>query len=429
MEFEIAIVKLTAFCNLDCRYCYMFNQADRTYEHVPRMLDAGTAVTLVERVCEHLERHNNNRFTFTLHGGEPLLWPIESFRVLLAAIAEARQSGFELSVGTQTNGLVMPRAVIELFAEHGVTLGISLDGPEWSNDSMRVGFDGRGSYSRVMRSVDELLSSEWAHLFQGFLSVANPVVPPVDFLDWAASLPLTRLDVLWPLEYHYGHTPWGRGDPTSYAKEPLYGRWFAELFEAWFRRDDPTLVIRFFYDTIMTLLGSPSHVENLVNDRVPMFVMNTDGGLEYHDFLRSYSDGGTRTPFNICTSALDDLERDPGFRWLATLQDHLPGECQPCAFKRLCGGGFLAGRCDPTSAFEDRRSVLCADEYYYFDRVHALLEPYRSGQLQAVGGLRSGWRADQARLSHRIGRPHSDTPRWSDLTRATRHRSHDSRCD
>ena len=42
--FELAILKLTAFCNLDCKYCYMFNLEDRTFSRVGRQMPLPTSL-------------------------------------------------------------------------------------------------------------------------------------------------------------------------------------------------------------------------------------------------------------------------------------------------------------------------------------------------------------------------------------------------
>ncbi len=375
LEFDLAIVKLTAYCNLNCSYCYMFNQADKTHLRVPKAMEVDTGLRLLDRIVEHLDATGRKRFTVTFHGGEPLLWPDRSFEVFLSRVAQLRAQGYELKLVAQTNGLRLPGRLLDRFSEHNVTLGISIDGPAVHNDAVRVGFDGRGSYARVMRAVQKLLASPNAHLLQGFLCVANPAIHPETFLSWAASLPVRRLDVLWPLEFHHDNPPWGGGDPAAYGRAPTYGTWFADLFEAWWRRDEPGLVIRFFYDTLMAMLGSASHVENIVNDRVPMFVVNTDGGLEYHDYFRSYRDGGTRTRFNVKEHSLADLGTDAGFQWFATLRSHLPPACRGCSFESICGGGFLPGRAARAKTLPDDRSVLCADQYHYFRRVQALVAP------------------------------------------------------
>ena len=180
-------------------------------------------------------------------------------------------------------------------------------------------------------------------MLQGFLSVAQPSVDPEEYLEWANQLPIRRADVLWPMQFHYGNPPWNQAEPGSYSDVPLYGSWFAKLFEAWWRRDDPTLYLRFFYDCIAVLLGSTYHVENIVNDTVPLLVVNTDGKYEYHDYLRSYQDGACSTNLSVDAATLTEVAQNDIFQFLIHLGEHLPPECQDCSVRRVCGGGFYRG--------------------------------------------------------------------------------------
>jgi uncharacterized protein len=310
-----------------------------------------------------------------MHGGEPTLWPLENFRAFLHHAELLRKDGLNLAISLQTNGVRFPDGLLELFADYEVSLGISLDGPRDYHDAFRVTHGGRGSYDRIMNNLETLLASDYRGLVGGFLSVANPDIPPRDYLAWVDSLPIRRFDVLWPMQFHYASPPWARGEEAAYSREPRYGKWFAELFHAWWERDDPTLYVRFFFDVIQTLMGWPKHIENIVNDTVPIFVVNTDGVVEYHDYFRAAGDGLTRTSMNVLTHTLDEVAADPVFDYLLNLRSHLPDECQECRFRRICGGGFLPGRMEPGQMPPRRRSVLCYDEYYFFNEIARMVGP------------------------------------------------------
>lgn len=371
--FELVIIKLTAFCDLNCSYCYVFNQSDRTFERVPKQMSLGIALRLLERIEDHLREHGRVKFHLTLHGGEPTLWPRRSFATFLDAVEEIRGRGFQLGVSLQSNAYRYDAELLKLLSQHKVTMGISLDGPRAVNDRARIGHSGQGTYDRVVGNVNRMLDDGYRGMLQGFLSVAQPSVDPEEYLEWVNQLPIRRLDVLWPMEFHYGNPPWKHAKPGTYIDAPLYGSWFGQLFDAWWRRDDPTLYIRFFYDCIAVLLGSTHHVENIVNDTVPLLVVNTDGKYEYHDYLRSYQDGACRTDFSVDTASLTEIMQDSVFQFLIHLGEHLPPECRDCSVKKICGGGFLPGRTTPGHNVPDRRSVLCLDQYHFFKKLYRTL--------------------------------------------------------
>lgn len=386
--FHTAIIKLTARCNLDCTYCYVFNQADKTYTRVPKAMPIATALECLDRIHRHAagELHSG-RFSIVLHGGEPTLWPLASLRTFLDRVEQIRNEGIDLAVGMQSNGVRLRAPLLELLDEHGVRIGISLDGPKANNDHFRVDHAGRGSYDQIMRSVSTAIESGYGHLLAGFLAVAQPTISPTTFLDWADSLPIRRLDVLWPIEFNYDHPPWTGTDLASYARRPTYGAWFADLFAEWWRRNDPTLEIRHFYQVIQVLLGGTEHTDTIVNDVLDMFVINTDGQVEYPDYFRSFADGACRTPFNVATDDLDTVAADPVFDFCLHLGDHRPSECDGCPCVRECGGGFLPGRMREGETLPRERSVLCLDHLYFFSTVREILAQHRDELPEPSMGL------------------------------------------
>ena len=373
--FRSAIVKLTAVCDIDCSYCYMFNQADRTFERMPARMALPTALRLLDRICDYHPRGEPEPFSIVLHGGEPMLWPDASFAELLSQVAMRREQGWNLDVAIQTN-LVQPIApqLLALFREHRVSLGVSLDGPRELNDAVRVDKRGRGTYERVMANVEHMLADGDGGLIGGFLAVANPSLPPAEFLAWVCSLPVPRVDVLWPIEFNWRHPPWPLGASRAYAAAPRYGTWYAELFRAWWALDDPGVTIRLFNNLLHVALGGQGHIDALVNDSYNMFVVNTDGSYEYPDYLRVAGDGSACTPFHISTDGIAALAADPLFARLLKLRDELPAKCAGCRRRLICGGGFLPGRSDAKDGIAQRESVLCADQMHFFDAAFGLIE-------------------------------------------------------
>jgi uncharacterized protein len=369
-----AILKLTSVCNLDCSYCYMFNLTDKTFERVPNRMPVSIALRSVDRIEEYCATRGLDTFSLSLHGGEPTLWPTASFAALFSRVQRARDNGLDLRLSMQTNGLRLRPKLVDLLLEYKVSLGVSLDGPQQINDRVRIDHAGRGSYERIMRMLDALVKRGVAGIVQGFLSVCQPEIDPDEFLQWADQLPIRALDVLWPLEFNHDNPPWSNIGLERYRKAPIYGTWMADLFELWFRRDDPTLFIRSFYHVLEIGLGSKRYTDTLVNSTITLFIVNTDGGLEYSDYLRSYTDGGTRSSFNVVQNSLDEFCTDPMVEFLLQLGNHLPSECHPCPVRDVCGGGHLAGRGANSQPFPVMRSVLCYDEFHFFSRINQLVQ-------------------------------------------------------
>jgi uncharacterized protein len=382
-KFSSCVLKLTAVCNLDCKYCYMFNLADKTHLRVPAHLSIEAALRTLDRIAAHLDAVQDPEFRLVLHGGEPTLWPLANFEALLSRVEQLREGGLNLHVSMQTNAYKIEPKLLPLLSEHKVSVGISIDGPAISNDRFRTDHSGRGSYDRVMANTHAIITAGYQHLIGGFLTVAQPEMDPSIFLAWVAQLPVRRADVLWPIEFHHANPPWEAGNADCYAQSPRYGQWFAELFALWWQRDDPSIYIRLFYQIIERMLGSRVHGDGIVNDEAPLFVVNTDGGIEYPDYFRAYTDRGSRTAFNVFHNDLDELSNDAGFSYCLSLKDHLPKDCRSCPQVDICGGGFLPGRMMPGEWPPQRKSVLCADQLYFFSHVQSVIGPSVARRLQA----------------------------------------------
>lgn len=187
--------------------------------------------------------------------------------------------------------------------------------------------------------------------------MANPEIPPDEYLAWVKSLPIPRVDVLWPIHHHWGNPPWVEIGLKEYRRRPRYGDWLSELFGLRMQLDDPTVVVRGSRDLIVLSLGGRGHTDSIVNDELAMFVVNTDGGIEYPDYFRAHRDGGSRTRFNVLTDSFDAAAEDPGFSFCIHLRRYLPDECRPCPHVGVCGGGF----CRVASAAKGCRSgVRCS---------------------------------------------------------------------
>jgi len=374
--FRIFILKLVGFCNLNCSYCYMFNSLDQSHVEKPRFMPPDIAVRSLHAIEVHLARSDLKSASITLHGGEPTLWPVDSFRIFLEEVERVRDRGISLDISLQTNLWQKPKVqLLELCAKHRVSLGVSLDGPRRINDANRTDFAGRGSYDGVLRNVRWLIDSGFGDLFRGFLCVMQPDVKPKDFLEWVASLPLTRVDLLWPIHYTASNPPWT--DMARYQRDPRYGRWLESLFEAWWDADRPEWDIDLFTRAVEAELGGQRATDMLGARSFSSVIVNTDGAIEMADYFRTARDGGAATGYSILEHDFDALARDERFRKLHRAARTIPRSCRSCRHVRTCEGGTLSGRLDASGQVSTSRSVLCPDHLRFFDAVARRVEEQR----------------------------------------------------
>ena len=359
---NIVILKLTEICNLNCTYCYMFNSEDKTYTRVPKLMSKPVSMQVLSRIKEYLNAYPEIKLRIVLHGGEPTLWTKEYFHEFLAEVNAIRSKTQRLSLGLQTNLFEYDHEILHKVANVGGSIGVSLDGPQFYNDSVRITHTGKGSYKQICENLKQLETDGLMANLGGFLTVANPDIPPQEYLDWIKTLPKERVSILWPIHYNYDTPP-----------QKDYGSWFAKLFGLWTEEDDESIQIRFFQDAIKRTLGHKEHGDSIGNDALNSIVINTDGQYERHDYLRYFSDGIVRTDFNVFTDSIASASKDEIISQCSNLRAHLPTECVECIHTDVCGGGFIANRFGEGDLSFNRKSVMCTDHKLFFDAVREYL--------------------------------------------------------
>ena len=145
---NVVINPVGAACNIQCSYCYI-----KTNDSVNAgRLRLGTIIKFVDTLnsIEDLEYVN-----FTWHGGEPFLYPIESYK----AIFEYIDKNFSKKYCHvfQTNGTLITDDWIKLFSEYFVSIGISVDGADYESNKAR--FSDEKIYKKMISNLDLVLNS------------------------------------------------------------------------------------------------------------------------------------------------------------------------------------------------------------------------------------------------------------------------------
>ncbi|TCR60556.1 uncharacterized protein EV560_11643 [Bosea sp. BK604] len=143
---RLLVLQPTPFCNIDCSYCYL---PDRTDRHRMPLDVVEAAVRFVFDAALPAPD-----FTIVWHAGEPLVVPPEWYKAAFARISSVTQRSIPHAM--QTNGMLIDPSWCDLFLEHEIRLGVSLDGPAWLHDSRRRTRSGLGTHARVMKGIDLL---------------------------------------------------------------------------------------------------------------------------------------------------------------------------------------------------------------------------------------------------------------------------------
>ncbi len=145
-----AWLHITNACNLRCTYCYLDKSAQAmTRETGERAIDA---------IVRSALRHHYAAIKLKYAGGEPLLnLPlILQLHEYAARTAQRNQLGLDAVI--LSNGTLLTAAMLAPLQAHGIRLMLSLDGIGATHDATRKFADGRGTFTRVARSIEIALA-------------------------------------------------------------------------------------------------------------------------------------------------------------------------------------------------------------------------------------------------------------------------------
>jgi uncharacterized protein len=317
-------------------------------------MSTATAGQAVRRIAEHVSTHRLGRVEIVLHGGEPLL-------VGPARTADlARQFGAlpdtEVALTLQTNGVLLDDEVLRVAHRHHIRIGVSLDGAAADHDRHRRFAGGHGSHSATARALELLTEPIHRPLFAGLLCTVDLRADPLGTYDELLRFAPPAVDFLLP-HGNWTDPPPGRNADVSHTP---YGDWLIAIFDRWYHGKAGGTEVRLFREIMQLLLGGQSAVETVGLSPSSLLVVETDGSVEQVDTLKSAYHGASGIGLNIWQHSIDEALLHPGVAARQIGIAALADECQGCAIRSVCGGGYYPHRYRKGAGFR-HPSVFCPD--------------------------------------------------------------------
>lgn len=364
------VVKLVGACNLSCDYCYVYTGPDQTWKLRPPVISSEVLDQAGRRIGKHAQRHRLRQVRVVFHGGEPLMGGPALLREAATAMRRHLPPDIEIALSVQTNGVLLDEAALSVCHDHGIRVGVSLDGDQDHQDRHRRFQDGRGSYLRTAEALQRLTSPSHRALFAGLLCTIDLNNDPIAVYEALVAFNPPTVDFLLP------HASWSQPPLRPPGTQVPYARWLATAFDLWFSEPRREMGVRLFDEIIHALLGGASHSDQVGLSPAAYAVIDTDGTLQQADVLKLAYSGAPETGLTVYDNEIDDMFGHPAIVARQLGLAGLSPTCQQCQLVQVCGGGHYPHRYRPGSGFLSP-SVYCSDLMALINHI--------AGRIAAVG--------------------------------------------
>lgn len=349
MEIHEIVLKVDSICNLNCEYCYVFNQGDTTHLLEPNIIEEDLPNIILSRVNEYCKIHKLKDFYIIFHGGEPLLLP-QKFYIDFVKKSQEIVKNVDLHFLLQTNGTLLNNVWAELLVNLGITVGVSIDGTEEATKRRVYKSTGKPAFNEILKGLKVLQKYQEE---TSILTVANVNYEPKILYEFYKSIGINGFDLLLPDATHEK-----KGDAVG-----RLGEWLSCFFDIWYDdKDEKKPDLRIFDVILRLLLGFDIGNEPWGLRYNGVVALKPSGKIEPVDSLKICGHGITETNLNIRKNTLDDVVSVPLIRkyYNAHQDSELCSKCCNCIIKHICGGSQLAHRYSIQNEF-DNPSVYCND--------------------------------------------------------------------
>lgn len=364
------ILKIASRCNLNCTYCFIYNQDDHTWKNQPKYMSQDVLTKTIDRIVEHCRLHNQNEFHVVLHGGEPLLVGTSYIENLCSLFRDKlKNTGINCWVSIQSNGLLFNESLGDILIENNISLGISIDGPPEINNKYRIYHNGKGSSCDLEKVLQKLKCSPYNKIFSGFLVVIDVQSNPIELFNYLVQFNPKSVDFLLPYDN------WDRTPPSKESFDSTeYGQWLIKLFDYWIS-ENSQIKIKSFDSYLQVVLGGSSSLESIGLNPVDLIVIETNGDIEAVDSLKATFHGATKLNLNVTKNTIDDALKKVLVKSRMEGTSSLSEICKKCSIVDFCGGGYIPNRYSIVNGF-DNPSYYCNDLKLLINHIYKFTDEY-----------------------------------------------------
>ena len=336
-------------CNMRCRYCFYTDETENRTVPSMGVMSIETMKTMVDKALTFAD----GDCSFAFQGGEPSLAGLPFFRALTDYVKDhPNPKKVRVHYSFQTNGYNLNEDWAKWFVENQVLVGISLDGPKEIHDRYRVDHAGKGTYQKVMSSIQ--LFNKY-HVDYNILTVVTSATSRhgqqvYNFFkknDFRYQQYIECLDPIGELQggYEYSLTP------------ERYEEFLKTTFDSWYldMKSGRYVYNRYFENLMMIIARQGAESCNMRGVCGAQWVIEADGSVYPCDFyaLDEWYLG------NISQDSFETMEQQRQTLGFIEWSKQIPEDCKNCRYFGLCRNGCRRNR-EPVTSTSTQKNYFCS---------------------------------------------------------------------
>lgn len=365
MDKGLIIMRPTEDCNLACRYCYSVKSSKVL------IMNKEVLEVAIRKILGFYKQA-----TFVWHGGESTLAEIGFFKEAIRFQDTYKKEGQKIINEIQTNGTLVDEKWAKFFKECSFFVGVSIDGPQEINDSVRIHQNSKGAYEDILRGINVL--KNYGVNVAGICVLAKHNIDCVDeIIDFYEKhdMPLNINPFI------------SSGKGSMFSAQLLispeeYSGAMIRIFDRWF--ENPSIKIYDFYKIIKSFFTGSNNICCYSGKCSSEYISVCPNGDVYP--CGRWAGEKTFLMGNIERDLLEDIiSSGPAIKILN--RGKLLDECQNCQWFEVCNGG-----CPHTAFLYNKGDIHHQDFYcqgrknlftHIYNKVSKELEKSRKATLLA----------------------------------------------
>lgn len=349
MKTQLVIIQPTSFCNINCSYCYLPHRA------VTRRISAETLSQIFKVLFS--SSFVSDKILFVWHAGEPLVLPIGFYEQAFQLQQKWNSNGVRITNAFQTNATLITQKWCHFFKAHNIHVGISLDGPRFMHDANRMDRESRGTFDRVLHSIELLRANRISYSAIAVIT-KDSLQHPDDFWQFFASLLPARLG-LNPEETEGINE---RASLRTNEDIARYRQFFKRLLELNEQSSHP-LPIREIENLMRHIRLGGSLLGSQTNISMAILSFDCNGNVSTFSpelLTMTHPAYGNFIFGNVFEGRLEDMYAHPKFLEVNEQIQQGVAKCQEtCEYFAFCGGGSPSNKLYENGTFDSTETVAC----------------------------------------------------------------------